>query len=336
MTGAMKKLTKKDFASDQQVRWCPGCGDYAILNAVQQEFAEIGLPREKVVVVSGIGCAARFPYYMNTYGFHTIHGRAPAFASGLKIARPDLSVWVVGGDGDMLSIGGNHLLHALRRNVDLKILCFNNRIYGLTKGQASPTSEVGKRTGSTPMGLLDRPVNPITIALAAEATFVARSVDVFNKHLRSVLRRAAEHEGSAFIEILQNCLIFNDGAWEGVAGRQVRDENTLELEHGHPLRFGKEKDKVLCWRGSSPEIGRYGEVPEEELLIHDEQNEPLAHVLSRLDPTRFPTPLGVFRSTSYPAYERGVQDQIEQARAAKGEGDIMKLIHTGDVWEVTA
>ncbi|MHC4225449.1 MAG: 2-oxoacid:ferredoxin oxidoreductase subunit beta [Planctomycetota bacterium] len=336
MTEATRKLTKKDFVSDQQVRWCPGCGDYAVLNATQQAFAEIGMPPEKVVIVSGIGCAARFPYYLNTYGFHTIHGRAPAIATGLKLARPDLSIWVVGGDGDMLSIGGNHLLHALRRNVDLKILCFNNRIYGLTKGQASPTSEMGKVTYSTPLGLLDRPVNPISIALAAEATFVARTVDIFNDHLKSILHRAAAHEGSAFVEILQNCVIFNDGTWEGVTAKETRAEQTLMLEHGKPLLFGKDKNRGVRLNRSECEVVTVGEngITEEDLLVHDENFEALSYLISRLDPSRFPTPLGVFRSTPSTPYEQGVHAQIEQAREAKGEGDLLNLIHSGDTWEV--
>ena len=329
---------KKDFESDQQVRWCPGCGDYAILSGVQTAFAKLGVPKEDLVVISGIGCAARFPYYMDTYGFHTIHGRAPAIASGLKIARPDLHVWVVGGDGDMLSIGGNHLLHALRRNVNLKILCFNNRIYGLTKGQASPTSELGKVTGSTPMGSLDRPVNPVSFALAAEASFVARSAAVFGSHLREVLKRAAAHEGSVFLEILQNCNIFNDGSWDTVTDRASRDDNTLALEHGKPMLFGKNRDKGLVLKGIRPEVVTVGEggVSEDDVLVHDETDESLAYLISRLDPLRFPTSVGVFRCESMPTLETGIHAQIEEARAKKGEGDLMKLIHSGDVWEVGA
>ena len=328
-------LTKKDFVSDQQVRWCPGCGDYAILNSVQSVFAKLDIPREKIVVISGIGCAARFPYYVNSYGFHTIHGRAPALATGLKIARPDLSVWVVGGDGDMLSIGGNHLLHALRRNVDLKILCFNNRIYGLTKGQTSPTSEVGKVTGSTPMGSLDRPVNPISVALSAEASFVARSLDTFSSHLQETLLKAARHKGSAFVEIMQNCNIFNNGAWNDVRERDRRDDNALVLEHGKPLVFGKRREKGIRLRDMRLEVVNLGDggVTEQDLLVHDETNGPLAYMISRL---RAPVPFGVFKRTELPAYDDGVQEQIDLARRKKGEGDLMKLIRSGDVWEVGA
>ena len=336
MTAETSTLVKKDFQSDQQVRWCPGCGDYAILNSVQHAFAEIGIPNEKVVIISGIGCAARFPYYMNTYGFHTIHGRAPALATGLKVARPDLAVWVVGGDGDMLSIGGNHLLHALRRNVDIKILCFDNRIYGLTKGQTSPTSEVGKKTPTTPFGSLDRPVHPISVALAAEATFVARSADLFNTHLRGVLRAAAEHQGSAFIQILQNCVIFNKDSWEPVVGRGNRDENALFLEQGKPMRFGKNGDLGLRLNGIEPEIVTVGEggVTESDLLVHDESDQSLAYLLSRMDATRFPTPMGIFhRAHGLRSLEKGMQAQAEESMA-KGGGDLMKLIHSGDVWEV--
>ena len=239
MAATLPAYTKKDFQSDQEVRWCPGCGDYAILSAVQSVFPELGVPREKFVVVSGIGCSSRFPYYMNTFGFHTIHGRAPAVATGIKIARPDLEVWVATGDGDALSIGGNHTIHMLRRNVGIKVLLFNNRIYGLTKGQYSPTSELGKKAKSTPYGSLDRPFNPLSLALGAEATFVARSVDVFQPHLKAVLRKAAAHQGSAFVEMLQNCNIFNDGAWDDLTDKELRDDDTIALEHGKPLVFGK-------------------------------------------------------------------------------------------------
>ena len=329
-------LTRKDFVSDQQVRWCPGCGDYAILNSVQTVFAQMGLPREKIVIISGIGCAARFPYYVNSYGFHTIHGRAPAIATGLKVARPDLSVWAVGGDGDMLSIGGNHFLHALRRNVSIKILCLNNRIYGLTKGQASPTSEYGKRTNSTPLGSLDRPVHPISVALAAEATFVARSVDIFGPHLQEILLRAANHEGSAFVEILQNCVIFNDGAWEPVTKKAGREDRVLYLEHGKPMRFGENGSKGLRLNGLTPEVVTVGEggVSEADLLVHDETDESLAYLLTRMDPVTCPVPLGVFHCESdFQPYEQGVAMQLETARKAK-KPDLMELIHAGDTWTV--
>ncbi|MGH7162013.1 MAG: 2-oxoacid:ferredoxin oxidoreductase subunit beta [Planctomycetota bacterium] len=329
-------LTKKDFVSNQVVRWCPGCGDYAILNSAQHVFAELGIPRERIVIVSGIGCSSRFPYYVESYGFHTIHGRAPGLATGLKVARPELSVWVVTGDGDGLSIGGNHLIHALRRNVDLKILLFNNRIYGLTKGQTSPTSEFGKKTKSTPAGSVDRPVNPIRIALAAEATLVARSVDVFNEHLRKTLHRAAEHRGSAFVEIFQNCNIFNDGAWVGITERDRRDDQILFLEHGKPMRFGKELEKGIRLRGLRPEVVRIGEagVTEAELLVHDEADPSLAYLLSRLGPPEFPTPMGVFHRASVPSYEENIARQLAEAKAKQGDGDLLRLIHSGDVWEV--
>ncbi|HEY7514775.1 MAG TPA: 2-oxoacid:ferredoxin oxidoreductase subunit beta [Vicinamibacteria bacterium] len=325
-------LTKKDFESDQQVRWCPGCGDYAILNSMLRVFAETGVPREKIAVVSGIGCAARFPYYVNAYGFHTIHGRAPAIATGLKVARPDLHVWVVGGDGDILSIGGNHFLHALRRNVTLKILCFDNRIYGLTKGQASPTSEYGKVTKTTPLGSLDRPVNPISLALAAEATFVARTADIWNNHFRDVMLAAAKHEGSAFVQILQNCVVFNKDTWEPVVGREEREENALFLEHGKPLRFGRDREHGLRLRGSEVEIV---EGKGDDVAVYDEKDESLAYLLSRLDPARYPTPVGIFRRVEgLVPLEKGVARQREEATKKKGKGDLMKLIHSGDLWTV--
>jgi len=330
-------LDKARFESDQQVRWCPGCGDYAILSSMLKVFAEMGVDRERIAVISGIGCAARFPYYVNTYGFHTIHGRAPAIATGLKVARPDLQVWVVGGDGKMLSIGGNHFLHALRRNVTLKILCFDNRIYGLTKGQTSPTSEYGKVTKTTPLGSLDRPVNPISLALAAEATFVARTADIWNNHFREVMLKAAAHEGSAFVQVLQNCVIFNKDSWEGVVGREQREENALFLEHGKPLLFGRNRDKGIRLRGAGPEVVTVGEgdVTEEDLLVHDEKDDTFGYLLSRLGPPRFPTPVGIFhRVTGLVPLEKGVERQREEATKKKGKGDIMKLIHSGDLWTV--
>ncbi|MHC4957357.1 MAG: 2-oxoacid:ferredoxin oxidoreductase subunit beta [Planctomycetota bacterium] len=326
-------LTKKDFVSDQQVRWCPGCGDYAILNTVQNVFAKLDIPKENFAIISGIGCAARFPYYMNTYGFHTIHGRAPAIATGLQVARPDLSVWVVGGDGDMLSIGGNHLLHALRRNVNIKILCFNNRIYGLTKGQASPTSEVGKVTGSTPMGLIDRPVNPISIALAAEASFVARSLDTYGAHLSEVLMQAAQHEGSVFVEIMQNCNIFNNGTWDDIRVKDSRMENALQLTNGEPMRFGKDGEKGIVLKDMRPHVVTLGEagISEKDLMVYDETNGPLAYMISRMG---FPTPIGVFKRVELPTYAAAVDEQIARACSKEGAGDLMNLLHSGDVWEV--
>jgi 2-oxoglutarate ferredoxin oxidoreductase subunit beta len=297
----------------------------------------MGVPREKFVVVSGIGCASRFPYYMNTYGFHGIHGRAPAIASGLKIMRPDLMVWVVGGDGDLLSIGGNHLIHALRRNVGLKILMFNNRIYGLTKGQYSPTSEYGKKTKSTPYGSVDRPFNTISLALGAEATFVARTVDVFGPHLKEVLRRAAAHPGSAFVEIYQNCNIFNDGAFDYMREKEIRDDATLSLRHGQPLVFGRNRDQGIRVTGSRAEVVSLGQggVSEADLWVHDETaGMETAFLLSRLAPPDFPTPLGVFRAVDVPSYEHGVEHQLEEAVQKKGVGDLTKLLRAGDVWTV--
>jgi 2-oxoglutarate ferredoxin oxidoreductase subunit beta len=330
--------TRKDFQTDQEVRWCPGCGDYAILAAVQSVFPELGVPREKFVVVSGIGCSSRFPYYMNTFGFHSIHGRAPAVATGIKLARPDLEVWVATGDGDGLSIGGNHTIHMLRRNVGLKVLLFNNRIYGLTKGQYSPTSELGKKAKSTPFGSLDRPFLPLSLALGAEATFVARSVDVFQPHLKATLRKAAAHQGSAFVEILQNCNIFNDGAWDTLTEREQREERTLALEHGQPLIFGKQRDKGLRLNGLDLEIVTLGNgITERDLLIHDERhpNPAYAFLLSRMDTQPgFPTPIGVLRAVDAPRYEDLAQAQVRDIIAHKGPGDLGKLLATGDVWEV--
>ncbi len=332
-------LTKKDFQTDQEVRWCPGCGDYAILNAVQTVFSQLGMAKENFVVVSGIGCSSRFPYYMNTYGFHTIHGRAPAVATGIKIANPALDVWVVTGDGDALSIGGNHLIHAMRRNVGLKILMFNNRIYGLTKGQYSPTSEMGKRTKSTPFGSVDRPLNPLSLALGAEATFVARSVDVYQKHLMEVLKAAASHQGTAFVEIYQNCNIFNDKAFENFTERAVRSDTNLEMEHGKPLRFGAEGDKGLRWTGAGYEVVRLGDgVSESDLAVHDAHAaEPVhAFAMSRLQPPHFPVPLGIFRDVQVPSLETNIWDQVKRVRTERGEGDLAALLGAGETWEVKA
>jgi 2-oxoglutarate ferredoxin oxidoreductase subunit beta len=330
-------LTKKDFQTDQEVRWCPGCGDYAILNAVQSVFPQLGIPKENFVVISGIGCSSRFPYYMNTYGFHTIHGRAPAVATGVKVANPNLEVWVVTGDGDALSIGGNHLIHAMRRNVGLKILMFNNRIYGLTKGQYSPTSELGKRTKSTPFGSLDRPLNPLSLALGAECTFVARSVDVYQKHLMEVLKAAAAHPGTAFVEIYQNCNIFNDKAFESFTDREVRPEMNLELEHGKPILYGADKNKGLRWTGTRFESVTLGDGFEQsDLVVHDvhDPNPTLAFALSRLEPPEFPVPIGVFRDVKTASLEKNVWDQVKRVREERGEGDLNALLNAGDVWEV--
>jgi 2-oxoglutarate ferredoxin oxidoreductase subunit beta len=334
------KLTRKDFISDQDVRWCPGCGDYAILAQVQKVMPELGIARENIVFVSGIGCSSRFPYYMNTYGFHGIHGRAPAIATGLKVARPELQVWVVTGDGDGLSIGGNHLIHALRRNVDLKIMLFNNRIYGLTKGQYSPTSEVGKKTKSTPLGSIDHPFNPISVALGAEASFVARTIDTETKHMQEVLLKAAHHKGSAFIEIYQNCNVFNDGAFEGVTEKTSKADHQLVLEHGKPMIFGKDKNKGIRLTGMfHPEVVTLGEngVTEKDLLVHDEQapHAGLAFLLSQLDIPDYPVALGVLRSVERGVYDQMAQEQEQKHVAAKGVGDLKKLLHQGDVWTVS-
>jgi 2-oxoglutarate ferredoxin oxidoreductase subunit beta len=299
---------------------------------------ELGVARENVVFVSGIGCSSRFPYYMNTFGFHTIHGRAPAIATGIKIARPDLDVWVATGDGDALSIGGNHTIHMLRRNVGIKVLLFNNRIYGLTKGQYSPTSELGKKAKSTPYGSLDRPFNPLSLALGAEATFVARSVDVFQPHLKAVLRKAAAHPGSAFIEILQNCNIFNDGAWDNLTDKALRDDQTIAIEHGKPLVFGKARDKGIRMNGLSLEVVRLGEgASESDLIVHDERhpNPAYAFLLSRMDQSPgFPTPIGVLRAVEQPRYETQVAEQLSAVVARKGRGDLAKLLRAGDTWQV--
>lgn len=331
------KLTRKDFVSDQDVRWCPGCGDYAILAFVQRVLPETGVLRENMVFVSGIGCSSRFPYYVNTYGLHTIHGRAPAIATGLKVANPKLQVWVVTGDGDGLSIGGNHLIHTLRRNVDLKILLFNNKIYGLTKGQYSPTSEMGKKTKSTPQGSVDYPLHPISLALGAEATFVARTVDNNPKHLTDILMRAAKHKGTAFVEILQNCIIFNDGAFEDVTNRETRDDNTLVLEHGKPLIFGKEKNKGIRMNGLEPEVVELGKggIKESDLVIHNEQNPSPAYsfLLSRFERPKFPVPLGVFRAIQKPTYDELIESQVVRYQKEK-KADLNKLIEGPNPWSV--
>jgi len=331
-------LTRKDFQSDQEVRWCPGCGDYAILAAVQSVFPELGLPKERFVVISGIGCSSRFPYYMDTYGFHSIHGRAPAIATGLKTARPDLEVWVATGDGDALSIGGNHLIHVLRRNVGIKILMFNNRIYGLTKGQYSPTSEQGKRTKSTPFGSIDRPFNPLALALGAGATFVARSVDIFQPHLKSVLKRAAEHKGSAFIEIYQNCNIFNDKAFESMTDKEGRVERTLYLEHGKPLVWGEESRRGIVLDGLEPKVVDLAAdgVSEDECLRWDEAaaTPQLAFLASQMVPPAFPTPIGIFRAVEEPTYEEGVVAQVEGEIDRSGPGRLEDLLYSGDTWTV--
>jgi 2-oxoglutarate ferredoxin oxidoreductase subunit beta len=330
------KLTRKDFVADQTVRWCPGCGDYAILAQMQKVLPDLGIPKEKIVFISGIGCSSRFPYYMNTYGIHSIHGRAPTLATGLKIANPDLSVWVITGDGDGLSIGGNHLLHLLRRNVDLNLILFNNRIYGLTKGQYSPTSLRGHKTKSSPMGSVEQSLNPLCVAIGAEATFVARTIDTNVKHMAEVLKQAATHKGTSFVEIYQNCVIFNDKAWNYATDAKVKEENILELEHGKPMIFGKDRDKGIRLKGLDPEVVSLDKVSEDELLVHNEYaSEPsLAYLLTRMRQPEFPEPVGVFRSIETPVYERGVVGQVEAAIASKGKGDLRKLYFTADTWEV--
>ena len=328
--------TRQDFVSDQEVRWCPGCGDYAILAQMQKVLPELGIPKENIVFISGIGCSSRFPYYMDTYGIHSIHGRAPTLATGLAIANPELSVWVITGDGDGLSIGGNHLIHACRRNVNLNIILFNNRIYGLTKGQYSPTSREGFRSKSSPMGSLDRPINPLSLALAAEATFIARTMDTHVKHLGEILAQAAAHKGTSFVEVYQNCIIFNPDEWTPLSDRKIRDDNILFLEDGQPMIFGKSHRKGIridC--DLAPEIVSIDDDTEiDTLQIHhsDSESTNLAYWLSRLE---HPTPFGVFRQIQRPTYTEGLMAQVENAQQAKGPGDLNKLYRAGDVWSVT-
>jgi 2-oxoglutarate ferredoxin oxidoreductase subunit beta len=330
--------TRKDWSSDQEVRWCPGCGDYSILAAVQLLMPDLGIRREDVVFVSGIGCAARFPYYMNTYGMHTIHGRAPAIATGLAMARPDLHVWVVSGDGDALSIGGNHLIHALRRNVNITLLLFNNQIYGLTKGQYSPTSEVGKVTKSTPFGSLDHPFNPVSVAIGAEATFVARTHDMDRKHMMEVFRRAFEHRGASLVEIYQNCNVFNDGAFGEITARDKRENMLIPLVHGEPIRFGPDGSRgVVIDSQQGAHIVDVSDVGEDALLVHDEaRDDPsVAFMLSRLARGPFePTPVGVFRSVERTEYGAAANQQLAVAQKDRGPGDLETLLRSGATWEV--
>lgn len=339
-TTAPQTLTAKDFATDQEVRWCPGCGDYSILKQVQTIMPGLGIPRENIVIISGIGCSSRFPYYMNTYGMHSIHGRATAVASGLKATRPELSVWVVTGDGDGLSIGGNHTIHLLRRNFDLNIMLFNNQIYGLTKGQYSPTSEENKVTKSTPYGSIDHPFNPLALALGADATFVARSMDRDPKHLQELLKRSHAHKGASFLEIYQNCNIFNDGAFELFTEKSTKAEETLFLEQGQPLIFGAQKNKGIRLDGIKPVVVELGaEYSASDLWIHDEQDFYKAQLLSRLfdDPRvegHFPRPFGVFYQTSRPTYEEIMALQIEEATAKRGKGNLDKLLAGNETWTI--
>ncbi|MGH3366306.1 MAG: 2-oxoacid:ferredoxin oxidoreductase subunit beta [Nocardioidaceae bacterium] len=334
---------RKDFASDQEVRWCPGCGDYAVLAAVQGFMPELGLKKENITFVSGIGCAARFPYYLDTFGMHSIHGRAPAIATGLAVARPDLSVWVVTGDGDALSIGGNHLIHAMRRNINMTILLFNNRIYGLTKGQYSPTSESGKVTKSTPMGSVDRPFNPVSLALGAEATFVARTFDSDRKHLTEVLRAAAAHRGTSLVEIYQNCPIFNDGAFEAFKDRETREAAIIPLRHGEPVTFGSrgQYGVVRDQAGGGftvVELDGEDAVDESALHVHDAHadDSSTAFGLSRLTPGGHldRAPVGIFRQVERPTYDDLARQQIRTAQEAKGAGDLSTLLTSGDTWQV--
>ncbi len=332
-----QKYTFKDFQSEQDVRWCPGCGDYSILAQVQKVFPDLGIPKEKIVWVSGIGCSSRFPYYMDTYGFHGIHGRAPAIASGLKIARPDLSVWVATGDGDGMSIGGNHFIHACRRNVGIKILLFNNQIYGLTKGQFSPTSLDGQVTKSSPYGNIDHPFNPLLLAMGAEATFVARTLDRNPKHMQNVIQRAAMHKGTAFIEIYQNCNVFNDGAFELWTEKDTKDDNVIFVEDGQPLLFGKNKDKGLRLNGFTPEVVSLtdGKYSESDLIVHNEKDQMLAFILAGMSNIpHLPRPAGVIYSISKPTYVSLLEDQMEQVTKKQGIGELDKLLTRGETWEV--
>ena len=339
MITALPVLTSNDFTSDQDVRWCPGCGDYSILAQMKKVLPEIGVPPERTVFVSGIGCSSRFPYYVNTYGIHSIHGRAPAIATGLKVARPDLTVWVITGDGDALSIGGNHFLHVLRRNLDINYVLFNNRIYGLTKGQYSPTSVEGQVTKSTPLGVIDRPLNPMLVALGAGATFIARSVDSNVRHLAYTLKRAAAHRGTSFVEVYQNCNVFNDGAFSYAQDKATRDDTIIELEHGKPLIFGKNRDKGIRMNGLSPEVVdlKTTGIKEDDLLFHDEQGDIMhAFLLARLLRPDFPEPIGVFRAVEATTFEAAINKQITDVIEMRGKGDLQKLLASGDTWQVSA
>ncbi len=331
-------LKAADFASNQEIRWCPGCGDYSILAQMKKVLPEFGIPREKIVFISGIGCSSRFPYYMNTYGMHSIHGRAPTFATGLKSTRPDLMVWVITGDGDALSIGGNHFIHVLRRNLDINIVLFNNRIYGLTKGQYSPTSVEGQITKSTPMGVIDHPLNPLSVALAAEATFVARSIDAHVTHLGEVLKRAAEHKGTSLVEVYQNCNVFNDGAMAYAQEKSQRAENVVELEHGKPLIFGKDRDKGIRLVGTKLEVVSLANTSVDDLLIHDEResNPSIQMMLARMRYPEMPEPIGVLRAVSgVSTYDDQINHQVELAKKQRGIGDLQALISAGDTWVVS-
>jgi len=328
-------LTKKDFSSDQDVRWCPGCGDYAILAQVQKVFPELGIPKEDMVVVSGIGCSSRFPYYMNTYGFHSIHGRAPAVATGVKLSNPNLSVWVVTGDGDAMSIGGNHFIHVLRRNIDMNILLFNNRIYGLTKGQYSPTSEVGKVTKSTPLGSLDYPFNPPALAFGASATFIARTIDRELKHMGNIIKLSEQHKGTSFIEIYQNCNIFNDGAFSNLTDKEVKSDNVIAVEENMPMTFGKEKDKGLILDGHNFKVATIGNnVSLDDLMVHNPEDKTLGLMLSEMTyDDSLPVPIGVLYKENKPTYESMLAKQIEKAKNIS-KNDLQAMIAGPNTWQV--
>jgi 2-oxoglutarate ferredoxin oxidoreductase subunit beta len=336
--GAPQQLTRKDFESGLEVRWCPGCGDYAVLSQLQKLLPTLGIARENFAFISGIGCSSRLPYYVATYGMHSIHGRAPAIASGLKIARPELSVWVVTGDGDALAIGGNHFIHVMRRNMDVKVILLNNRIYGLTKGQSSPTSELGKTTKTTPLGSLDRPANPVALALAAGATFVARSIDVELEHLAGVLRQAAQHRGTAFVEVYQNCVTFNDGAFRSLTDPKLKEENRLLLEDGKPLLFGKGRTRGIRIDAAAPTVVPLGEngAGAAECAVHDARaaDSSAQYLLSQLEPPGFPVPLGVFRSVEAPTYQELTADLARMARERSGRGSLDQLLRSGTTWSI--
>lgn len=332
----VKTYTRADFSSDQSVRWCPGCGDYAILAQAQKTFPDLGVSKENFVFISGIGCSSRFPYYMNTFGFHTIHGRAPAIASGVKLSNPDLSVWVVTGDGDALSIGGNHTIHLLRRNLDINVMLFNNRIYGLTKGQYSPTSETGKVTKSSPLGSLDRPFNPLTLALGAGATYVARTIDRETKHMQAMISRSYEHKGTSFLEIYQNCNIFNDGAFGPMTGKESKADSVLWLENGQPMVFGKEKNRGIRLDGNTPMIVEIGDKWSlDDVLVHNESDYVIASLLSNLTyQSDFPDPIGVLYAIDSPTYEELMLNQISDAIGKKGSTSVQDILNAGDTWVV--
>ncbi len=329
-----KVYTAKDFATDQEVRWCPGCGDYSILKQVQSVMPEINVPKEDIVFISGIGCSSRFPYYMETYGMHSIHGRATAIASGLKAARPDLSVWIITGDGDSLSIGGNHLIHLLRRNFDTNILLFNNQIYGLTKGQYSPTSEEGKKTKSTPMGSIDHPFNPLALCMGADSTFIARTMDRDPKHMREMLMRSNDHKGTSLLEIYQNCNVFNDGAFFGMTDKATKQNQTLFLEHGQPLIFGENKDKGIKLDGFKPIVVSLDDCSLDELWHHDEKDQVKAGILTRFFNDDMPRPFGVFYSEERTCYEDALQEQLEEATTKKGQGNLNDLLKGSNNWVI--